>query len=250
MPARRIRRGTQVIPRISSTEEIARIRAEYRRRGESIPGDYYSLHKPANLFLHSNIARRAIELLAREKFFPLERRRIADIGCGAGSWLFNYLAWGAHPGLLHGIDLDADRVAEAQFRLPHADLREGDAQELPWADESFDLVSQFTMFTSILSDEVKRRIAAEMLRTLKTNGRILWYDFVVNNPNNPHVRGIPLREIRSLFPQCSIVYRTLTLAPPIARCLVPKSWSLSILLELVPALRTHCICLISKNRDS
>jgi hypothetical protein len=43
-----------------------------------------------------------------------------------------------------------------------------------------------------------------MLRILKPGGAILWFDFRVNNPANPHMCGVAAREIRSLFAGCEI----------------------------------------------
>lgn len=120
-----------------------------------------------------------------------------------------------------------------------ADLRVGDACELPWADAMFDVVTQFTLFTSILDTGVKRRIASEMLRVLKPDGMILWYDFRYNNPRNANVRGIEAKEVRQLFPGCGVTLEKVTLAPLIARWVVPVSWLAALVLEKIPVLRTH-----------
>jgi len=53
----------------------------------------------------------------------------------------------------------------------------GNAETLPFASKSFDLVMQFTVFTSILAQHVKQRIANEMIRVVKPDGMIIWYDF-------------------------------------------------------------------------
>jgi len=37
---------------------------------------------------------------------------------------------------------------------------------------------------------MKKKIAGEMLRVLKPSGFILWYDYHMNNPKNPDVRGL------------------------------------------------------------
>ena len=85
-----------------------------------------------------------------------------------------------------------------------------------------------------------------MLRVLKPAGAIIWYDFRVDNPRNPNVRGIGAREIRSLFPGCAVRLSRVTLAPPIARAFVRLSWPLALMLESVPFLRTHYLALIRK----
>ena len=158
-----------------------------------------------------------ISMLRRASLFPLDGRRIADVGCGDGTWLLEFVQWGADPTALCGIDLSAGRIERARHRLPHADIRVGEASQLPWPDESFDVVSQFTVFTSILDPELKRAVASEMLRVLKPGGVILWFDFRVNNPSNAQVRGVSAREIRLLFEGCEVQLAPVLLAPPLGR---------------------------------
>src|SRR5262249_42960136 len=146
-----------------------------------LPADFYALNKPANLLLHQQAERGCICELRRAGLFPLGGRRIADIGCGHGTWLLELVEWGADPWKLSGIDLRPERIGVARQRLPQADLREGDASALPWPDESFDLVSQFVVFTSILDPALKQAVASEMLRVLKPGGHILWFDFRRDN---------------------------------------------------------------------
>jgi hypothetical protein len=100
--------------------------------------------------------------------------------------------------------------------------------------------------TSILDDGMKKAVAIEMLRVLKPAGIILWYDFLFNNPKNPQVRGIGAREIRALFPDCLVTLRRITLAPPIARRLVPVTWIGALLLEKITFLNTHYLGIIRK----
>ncbi len=130
--------------------------------------------------------------------------------------------------------------------VPDAELICGSAHCLAWPDAHFDIVSQFVVFTSILDSNLKRQMASEMLRVLKPSGVILWFDFRVNNPRNPQVRGIGRSEIASLFPVCDIRLDSLILAPPLANILVPRSPKLASVLEKVPFLRTHYLGLIRR----
>lgn len=228
----------------SESAEILRIRAEYERRSREIPKDFYGWGRLPNYFFDTQLVRNCIVELRREGMFPLENRSVADIGCGSGRWLLEFAQWEASD--LHGIELDPGRLQRAKERLPSADLQTGDARHLPWADNSFDLVSHFTVFSSILNDSVRKQIAAEMLRVAKPGGVVLWFDFRVNNPRNPNVRGVTAREIRELFPDCDIRLRSVTLAPPLARAVVPVSWIAALLLEKLPFLRTHYLGIIRK----
>ncbi len=226
--------------------EIDRIKAEYERRRKEIPKDFYSLEHSGNLFIYLDRVRKVIEALKRELFSPLAGKEILEIGYGTGDWIVDFARWGAESKKLHGVELDEVRAQKAQKRIPSADLRVGEASKLPWPDNYFDLVLQSTVFTSILNDSFKRAIAKEMLRVLKPEGFILWYDFRFNNPNNPNVRGIEMNEIRSLFPDCHFQFQKITLAPPIARWLAPYSWLACYLLEKISFLRTHYLVVIKK----
>ena len=219
--------------------DTVRIAAEYERRAREIPGDFYSLGKPGNLLIHQQTVRNCIAALRQASLFPLNRLRVADIGCGSGGWLLEFLLWGADPARVAGIDLMEDRLESARRRIPQADLRTGSASDLPWPDESFDIVSQFLVFTNMFDPALKRAVAAEMLRVLKPGGAVLWFDLRMDNPNNPEVKGVRRKEIASLFPGCEIHLRPAILAPPLARSIAGRSWALGEALHLLFFLRTH-----------
>jgi ubiquinone/menaquinone biosynthesis C-methylase UbiE len=221
------------------SDNVERIRAEYQRRQREVPPDFYALYQPSNLYIHHGQVRALLWALRTANLLPLKDCRILEVGCGRGNWLSVFEDFEAQRGHLAGIDLDAARVACCLQRFAGADVRVGDASKLPWGDGQFDIVFQSTVFTSILDIGMKRAVAREMLRVLKPQGAILWYDFHVNNPRNPHVRGVGRREIQSLFPGCRMALRRVTLAPPLARRLVPISWTLSTLVEALRILNTH-----------
>jgi hypothetical protein len=101
---------------------------------------------------------------------------------------------------------------------------------------------------SILDPALKRVIAAEMLRILNPGDAILWFDFRVDNPANPPVRGVRASEIRSLFAGCEIELTSVLLAPPLGRLVAGSSWPLAELLHTLPFLRTPYAGLIRKRR--
>ena len=229
-----------------SKSELDRIRAEYERRGREIPDDFYATDRPANLFLRQGQERALVRLLTAKGLTPLRGKRLLDVGCGTGQWLSLFESHGMVRGDLAGIDLDPSRVDECRGRLPGLDVRCGDASRLPWPDATFDLVSQFTVFTSILDDALKQRIAADILRVLEPGGHVVWYDFAVDNPKNRQVKGVSRRELARLFPGCAIHAERATLAPPIARRLVPLAWPIAAVLEELRLLNTHWMALITK----
>jgi ubiquinone/menaquinone biosynthesis C-methylase UbiE len=237
-------------------DEAERIRAEYARRALDVPGDFYSLNRPANLFAHQQKDREILRLLRSHGLIPLAGKTILDVGCGEGQQLLQFESWGARTADLAGIDLVEPRLARAIARFGGGNrvgapsLRVGDASVLPWADNSFDIVHQSVVFTSITNVGMRTAVARDVLRVLKPGGVLIWYDFLFNNPRNPHVRGIGAGEIRSLFPNCPVELKRITLAPPIARRLVPITWIGALMLEKLWVLNTHYLAMIRKPSDA
>ena len=224
--------------------EEERIELAYsRRRGDAV---LYSLFNPGHLVLVQDLERRIIEALRRHKMTPLTQKRILEVGCGTGWMLRKTVSWGARPENLSGVDLLENAIDAARRSCADMDLRCANAEELPFQDEAFDMVMQFTAFTSILDENVKKRIAEEMLRVMTPSGVLLWYDYFVSKPTNADVKGIGRREILRLFPNCSLDFRKVTLAPPIARAIAPFSFLLCYLLDKIPWLRTHYLVVIKK----
>ncbi len=226
--------------------EDDRVREAYARRRQSIPAGRYARTDPFTLCAAHEREEEMAALFRAEGLTTLTGLRILDVGCGRGDALRQLLEYGADPELLTGIDLLDENIQKAGRLSPHLRVICGSASRLPFPDSSFDLVLQFTLFTSILNDEVKRAIAAEMARVLAPGGRILWYDFSFNNPRNPDVRGIGKREIRALFPGLEIKTKRVTLAPPLGRIVAPFSIVLYYLLSRVRPLCTHLLCLLRK----
>ena len=227
--------------------EADRILEEHRRRDRELPAGFYDLDRPANLFLRHGQERALRDALERSGLLPLSGRRLLEVGCGSGNWLEILERFGARREGISGIDLDPGRAAACAARFPGADIRSGDASVLPWESGSFDLVFQGTVFSSILDPGMRRAVASEMLRVLAPAGAVLWYDFFMDNPANPNVRGVRRREMESLFPGCRVDLRRATLAPPLARRIVPVSWTLAAVLESLRVFDTHYLGMIRRH---
>ena len=230
----------------AETEE-ARIRTAYARRKQLDLEGRYSCFNAGNLLIEQEIERHFLSTLYRLERTPLRDKQILEVGCGSGDWLRKLICWGAQPENIFGIDLLEERINEARRLLPKTvTLTAGNASKLEFSDQAFDLVFQFTVFTSVLDGTLKGKIANEMLRVLRSDGCIIWYDFHVNNPFNPDVRGVSKREIRQLFPHCHIYFRRTTLAPPAARLLSRVSPALCQLISSVRIFSTHYLVFIMK----
>lgn len=226
--------------------ERQRIEEAYRRRQKLYVGDRYSWTNPATAFHLQSQERAVLDLLARNGLKDLDGQRILEVGCGSGSELRNFIKYGARPENLSGVDILSHRVKLCRKLSPNIDVKKADASCLPYPDGNFDLVCQFVMFTSIIDFDVKAGVAAEMMRVVKKNGLIIWYDYFVSKPGNSDVRGVRKRELKKLFPGCGMEFQRVTLAAPVSRAVVPVSWRLASMLELVPWLRSHYLVAIRK----
>lgn len=225
-----------MIPDSARSEEARILSAYAKRNGE----ERYSQFNMAHLLMLQTQQRGFLRLLRRFGFDPLVHRRFLEVGCGTGYWLRQAIEWGVRPENVVGVDISLDRIEKARRMCPAKTVLEcSSASHLGFEDESFDLILQSTVFSSILDNHVRMSVASEMTRVLKQNGLILWFDLRMNNPENSDVRAIGRREIQSLFPGFAIAFHRLILAPPIARRVAPVSTILCELLSRIPFLCTH-----------
>jgi SAM-dependent methyltransferase len=228
--------------------EEARIRAAYARRPGNDPR--YSWFNPGHVFTVQERERHLLALLRRYGFESLRTGKILEIGCGSGYWLREFIKWGARPENITGIDLLPERIVEARTLCPsQVTTICGSAAALGLPDGSFDLVLQSTVFSSILDLGMRRQVAGEMLRVLKSDGLVVWYDYHVNNPWNRDVRGVRRSEIRDLFPGSVLDLRPITVAPPLVRRLAPYSFLACHLLRRIPWLCTHYLGVIRRKQN-
>lgn len=222
------------------------IAQRYARRNAPHDDARYSVFNGAALAALQQRQRVMLSLMKAHGWSSLAGRHILDVGCGSGGPLLDYLRFGADPALLGGIELLPQRWAQARASLPASvSLWQADALAVPVPPQSQDLVSQFTVFSSILDESVQAALAQAMWSWVKPGGAVLWYDFTVDNPRNPDVRGVPLRRLRALFPQGGLSVRRVTLAPPLARrlpnaCRAWLDW---------PVLRTHVLAWVAKTNE-
>jgi SAM-dependent methyltransferase len=154
-------------------------------------------------------------------FVPLEGARILDVGCGIGTYVRRFRAFSDD---VHGVDVEADRVAEASRELPNLRVAPGEA--LPYPDDHFDLVFSNETIEHVDDD---RLTIEEAVRVTKPGGHIVifapnrlypfethgayirgryrfgniplvnWLPDPVRDRLAPHVRAYTTRSIRRLF---------------------------------------------------
>ncbi len=223
--------------------ETDRIRERYARRERSADERRYDPLHDDFVLMKQERERALVRCLRTARLESLETKRVLDVGCGGGMMLASLIALGFSPQRLVGIELLEEPARIAREHLPAAvRIIQGDATEIDEPDGTFDIVMQWTVFSSILDDAFAERLASRMWRLLRPGGGIIWYDFAYNNPRNPDVRGVPVSRVRTLFPNADITAWRVTLAPPIARRVTPiHPWFYSIF-NAFPLLRSHRLC--------
>ncbi|MGO8763059.1 MAG: class I SAM-dependent methyltransferase [Desulfobaccales bacterium] len=228
--------------------EILRLKDVYRNYLKNgVARTKWSKTNPGNQAMLSERNEKVLESLRDNGFFPLNTRKVLDLGCGNGEMLGVFKEWGALAANLYGVDILPERIGEAQQNFKDVHFQVGNGAHLPLPDDSFDLVVLFTVFTSILDNQLAGQMAQEVRRVLKTGGAVMWYDFRYNNPWNPHVRAMTSKMIHTFFPDFQQNLQEITLWPALARRLGRFTPFLYPLLVSIPGLKTHYLGLLIKS---
>ncbi len=162
---------------------------------------------------------RRLQLMRR--YVPLEGKRILDVGCGVGMYVRRFREFSPE---VYGVDIDADKVAEASQSLPN--IQAAPAEKLPFPDETFDVVLSHEVLEHVEDD---RQSVAEALRVLAPGGKLIifapnrlypfethgcfwrgkhhfgniplvnWLPNPLRNRLCPHVRAYTVRSLRRLW---------------------------------------------------
>ncbi|MCC6369685.1 MAG: class I SAM-dependent methyltransferase [Bacteroidia bacterium] len=198
-----------------------------------------------NLYTSAYSQRVDAELLEKmsglmKEYFP-PGGTILEIGAGLGGNTNIFKQCGLNESQIFLNELLPDRIAVIKEHHPRIPLFEGNAIDINFG-RTFSCVFQSTVFTSVLNQDDREKLAAKMWDLLEPGGFILWYDFIYNNPKNKAVRKVTIGQTKKLFPKAKqVVIQKITLAPPIGRR-VGKFYSL---FNIRP-LRSHILAVFHK----
>jgi SAM-dependent methyltransferase len=168
------------------------------------------------------VGRRKILLQVLDRYLGksnADRRTILDVGCGTGTMLSYLAAYGN----AQGIDVDEEAIGYCHER-GLLDVRLGAAEKLPFADDSFDLVTALDVVEHLDDDvaalrEIGRvlRPAGYLLMTVPAY-RFLWGD---QDEVNLHKRRYVAAQVRDRlkaagFEVRRVSYMNAFMFPPIA----------------------------------
>ena len=140
-----------------------------------------------SFWLHRRWKRRLIDLAA-----PKRGERALDICCGTGDIATGLARRGA---IVSGVDFTAEMLGIAAGKSGEPLWVRGDAQQMPFRDESFDIV---TVGYGLRNLADWQRGISEMRRVAKRGGRLLVLDF--GKPQNRHWRWLYFAYLRLAVP--------------------------------------------------
>ena len=136
--------------------EAERINRVYRDRATPSNESLYRADRPE---VRIQVAELDAEVAAVVRSVGVPSRlRFLDVGCGSGTYLQKVIGLGADPRQVAGTELVAERLDRArQGTLPGPLWHLGPLSDLD-TDEAFDVVSAFTVFSSILDDAIRHTL--------------------------------------------------------------------------------------------
>jgi ubiquinone/menaquinone biosynthesis C-methylase UbiE len=166
----------------------SRYPAYYRRTFHWQTDGYFSEHSAEVYELGVELLFRGTADVMRRQIIPpvtdfvraaggAQKLRLLDIACGTGRTLHQMAR--THPQMrLHGVDLSPAYVKMARRRLADVDeltLAVENAESLPWADATFDIVTSVYLFHE-LPRNARRNVVREMLRVVRPGGLVVIED--------------------------------------------------------------------------
>jgi arsenite methyltransferase len=115
--------------------------------------------------------------------------QVLDLGCGAGIDMIMALEITGPDGKVTGVDLTEEMVNRAKKNLSlygaeNAEIHKVDSEQLPFADEQFDVVISNGV---INLSPAKRYLFRELYRVLKSGGHLQFADIILAKELPPHL---------------------------------------------------------------
>ncbi len=208
----------------------------------------WSYDNEGNRIINKERREAALQLL-KSFSVSLHEKKILDVGCAGGDSIRLIKTLGGTEKNIVGIDIRKKRLNETKSFFRDATFFLMDARKLEFSDNTFDYVNLFTVLSSVLDNNNRKIISKEVMRILKPNGYVLYYDLRYNNPRNRYVKAVTKKDINKLFPSTIINMQLITLFPPLVRKIGKNVNYFYPKLSKLNFLNTHYIALLKKNYE-
>jgi glycosyltransferase involved in cell wall biosynthesis/SAM-dependent methyltransferase len=224
----------------ASPGERGRVQRAYDRyAGSARKQRSWAAENPGNVAIRRELVGAALALAKPALADAADSREILDVGCGSGWWLAELAARPELGTELHGLDVLPDRVQAARRRVPGAAIEVGDARALPYGDGRFGVVTLFTVLSSLANARGASLALREARRVLAPGGVLLIWEPRFPNPLNRGTLLITRRLAQAALAGLQLTVREITLLPPLARRLGPRTETLYPRLARIAPLRSH-----------
>ena len=217
--------------------ESTRVHAAYARYARSARRRRaWAADNPGNVAIREELLAAVIAIAGHD--FPSASGAMLDIGCGSGAWLRALTGAGVPANRLTGIDIQPARVEASRRRVPDAQIVEGDARELPFEDDTFEVVFLLLVLSSLRDLASVGRVLDEARRVASMSALLFVYEPRFPNPFNRRTLRLARRDLDRfrLSPRSE---QPLTVLPPLARRLGAGTRLAYPLLARVPPLLSH-----------
>lgn len=196
----------------------------------------WSAENPGNRAIRAELTAAVLSLAGAEL---RAAAAVLDVGCGGGWWLAWLESEASVTARLHGLELLDDRVRAARERVASAAILAGDARALPYASASFEVVTLFTVLSSLAAEAEIELVLGEARRVLRPGGALLVWEPRIATPGNAHTLLVRRAVLEPALAGMVLSSRTTTLLPPLARRLGRHTDRLYPRLSALAPLRTH-----------
>ena len=144
----------------------------------SIAGRYDLVNRLTTLGLDKRWRRKACEIALT--YMDVKKPRILDVACGTGDMIrcmMKRLEKRGVPARFYGLDCSERMLEIAKKKVPFAELKVGNAEDIPFPDRSFDLVS---VAFGLRNFSEREKAISEIHRVLKQGGILLLLEFSRN----------------------------------------------------------------------
>jgi len=143
----------------------AKIKEKTRRAYEKVGTEYDSWYwSKSSRELREGLRKKVIRTIKGS--MPAKKPSILDVGCGTGYLVSDLRELGSYT----GVDFASEMINVCKTRFPKERFKLGDADDLPFKENSFDLIVCFWTFHHFTNPE---RVMSEFRRVLKPGGKII-----------------------------------------------------------------------------
>jgi ubiquinone/menaquinone biosynthesis C-methylase UbiE len=132
---------------------------------ENTVKEFYNNEYYKNIVANSDIAWHYKHIAT--KLGNPKKKKILDIACGTGEWLYHFSKRGA---ITFGIDISEAAISHCKKKFINGEFSQGSAEKLPFEDNYFDIV---TCMGSLEHFPDKNKALMEMARVSKKEAKIL-----------------------------------------------------------------------------